>query len=183
MSISCLHQHACVCSIYGASSGMLCSSGRACRQCDPLPCLLQGIALLYAPRPYNLRSGRTRRAVDVPLVNEWFHEHSPQSYPVKVRVSYQKLLKMYVLNVLHHRSPKNLKKKSLFKVRLVARRFVFVARSQLGTCSVDEGICPHRKHGMQVSFHHCVGLPDMARCSHDMAYCLLLKVSLLHRRR
>ena len=77
---------------------------------------LQGIALLYAPRPYNLRSGRTRRAVDVPLVNEWFHEHSPQSYPVKVRVSYQKLLKMYVLNLLHHRSPKNLKKKSLFKV-------------------------------------------------------------------
>lgn len=32
-------------------------------------------------------------------------------------MSYQKLLKMYVLNVLHHRSPKNLKKKSLFKVR------------------------------------------------------------------
>ena len=76
----------------------------------------QGIALLYAPRPFNLRSGRTRRSCDVPLVNEWFHEHSSQSYPVKVRVSYQKLLKMYVLNLLHHRSPKNLKKKSLFKV-------------------------------------------------------------------
>lgn len=80
---------------------------------EPLP---QGIALLYAPRPYNLRSGGTRRACDVPLVNEWFHEHSSQAYPVKVRVSYQKLLKMYVLNLLHHRSPKNLKKKSLFKV-------------------------------------------------------------------
>jgi len=80
-------------------------------------CGPQGIALLYAPRPFNLRSGRTRRACDVPLVNEWFHEHCPQSYPVKVRVSYQKLLKMYVLNVLHHRTPKNLKKKSLFKVR------------------------------------------------------------------
>ena len=53
----------------------------------------------------------------MPLVNEWFHEHSSQAYPVKVRVSYQKLLKMYVLNLLHHRSPKNLKKKSLFKVR------------------------------------------------------------------
>jgi PROCN (NUC071) domain len=77
---------------------------------------LQGIALLYAPRPFNLRSGRTRRACDVPLVNEWFHEHCPQQYPVKVRVSYQKLLKMYVLNVLHHRTPKNMKKKSLFKV-------------------------------------------------------------------
>jgi pre-mRNA-processing factor 8 len=40
---------------------------------------------------------------------------SLQSYPVKVRVSYQKLLKMYVLNVLHHRPPKNMKKKNLFK--------------------------------------------------------------------
>lgn len=46
---------------------------------------VQGIALLYAPRPFNLRSGRTRRSVDVPLINEWFHEHCPQSYPVKVR--------------------------------------------------------------------------------------------------
>ena len=103
---------------------------------------MQGIALLYAPRPYNLRSGRTRRAVDVPLVNEWFHEHSPQSYPVKVRVSYQKLLKMYVLNVLHHRSPKNLKKKSLFKVRNVCHAMRVYSKSiachaaarSLGTC-------------------------------------------------
>lgn len=30
-------------------------------------------------------------------------EHCPTSYPVKVRVSYQKLLKNYVLNQLHHR--------------------------------------------------------------------------------
>ena len=40
-----------------------------------------GIALLWAPRPFNLRSGRTRRAVDVPLVNTWFHEHCPQARP------------------------------------------------------------------------------------------------------
>lgn len=30
-----------------------------------------GIALLWAPRPFNLRSGRTRRAIDVPLVKTW----------------------------------------------------------------------------------------------------------------
>ena len=30
-----------------------------------------GIALLWAPRPFNLRSSRTRRAVDVPLVKTW----------------------------------------------------------------------------------------------------------------
>ena len=103
---------------------------------------MQGIALLYAPRPYNLRSGRTRRAVDVPLVNEWFHEHSPQSYPVKVRVSYQKLLKMYVLNVLHHRSPKNLKKKSLFKVRMGRHAIRLCREAQSwATCSVVGGTC------------------------------------------
>ena len=38
-----------------------------------------------------------------------------QNNPVKVRVSYQKLLKTYVLNKLHHRPPKNQKKKSLFR--------------------------------------------------------------------
>jgi pre-mRNA-processing factor 8 len=32
-----------------------------------------------------------------------------------VRVSYQKLLKYYVLNALHHRPPKPQKKRSLFR--------------------------------------------------------------------
>ena len=30
-----------------------------------------GIALLWAPRPFNLRSGRHRRAMDIPLVKTW----------------------------------------------------------------------------------------------------------------
>ena len=72
--------------------------------------------------PVMYRSGRTRRSVDVPLINSWFYEHCPPNNPVKVRVSYQKLLKMYVLNRLHHRHPKNLKKKSLFKA-LKATKF------------------------------------------------------------
>lgn len=31
-----------------------------------------GIALLWAPRPFNLRSGRTRRAIDIPLIKNWW---------------------------------------------------------------------------------------------------------------
>lgn len=46
-----------------------------------------GIALLWAPRPFNLRSGRTRRSVDVPLVNTWFHEHCPQVQPLAVDIA------------------------------------------------------------------------------------------------
>ena len=34
-----------------------------------------GISLLCAPRPFNMRSGRTRRAEDIPLVSEWYKEH------------------------------------------------------------------------------------------------------------
>ena len=30
-----------------------------------------GISLLWAPRPFDMRSGRTRRALDVPLVKSW----------------------------------------------------------------------------------------------------------------
>ena len=65
-----------------------------------------GIGLFWAPEPFNQRTGRTRRCCDVPLVSAWFKEHCPQGYPVKVRVSYQKLLKCWVLNSLHHRAPK-----------------------------------------------------------------------------
>lgn len=46
-----------------------------------------------------------------------------QSNPVKVRVSYQKLLKMYVLNKLHHNPPKNMKKKSLFRALRATKFF------------------------------------------------------------
>ncbi|CAF0798840.1 unnamed protein product [Adineta ricciae] len=74
-----------------------------------------GIALLWAPRPFNLRSGRTRRAIDIPLVKTWYREHCPSEHPVKVRVSYQKLLKCFVLNALHHRKPKPQKKRYLFR--------------------------------------------------------------------
>jgi pre-mRNA-processing factor 8 len=34
-----------------------------------------GIALLFAPRPFNMRSGRMRRAEDIPLVSDWYKEH------------------------------------------------------------------------------------------------------------
>lgn len=74
-----------------------------------------GIALLWAPRPFNTRSGRTRRAIDVPLVKTWYREHCPPGQPVKVRVSYQKLLKYLVLNALKHRHPKPQKKRYLFR--------------------------------------------------------------------
>lgn len=42
-------------------------------------------------------------------------EHCPPGQPVKVRVSYQKLLKYYVLNALKHRPPKAQKKRYLFR--------------------------------------------------------------------
>ena len=36
-----------------------------------------GIDLYWAPAPFNKRTGRTRRACDVPLVSSWFKEHCP----------------------------------------------------------------------------------------------------------
>ena len=48
---------------------------------------------------------------DIPLVKSWYREHCPAGMPVKVRVSYQKLLKYYVLNALKHRPPKAKKKR------------------------------------------------------------------------
>ncbi|ORM40251.1 Pre-mRNA-processing-splicing factor 8 [Babesia sp. Xinjiang] len=75
-----------------------------------------GIALCWAPHPFNKRSGRCRRAIDLPIVQSWFREHVPASHPVKVRVSYQKLLKGWVLSNLHSNRPKSMKKRKLFKV-------------------------------------------------------------------
>ncbi|KAL4925585.1 U4/U6-U5 snRNP complex subunit PRP8 [Aspergillus undulatus] len=73
------------------------------------------IALWWAPHPFNKRSGKMVRAQDVPLVKQWYLEHCPSGQPVKVRVSYQKLLKTYVLNELHQKKPKAQSKQDLLK--------------------------------------------------------------------
>ncbi|RAH78686.1 PROCN-domain-containing protein [Aspergillus japonicus CBS 114.51] len=79
------------------------------------PDTASAIALWWAPHPFNKRSGKTVRAQDVPLVKQWYLEHCPQGQPVKVRVSYQKLLKTYVLNELHKKKPKAQNKQNLLK--------------------------------------------------------------------
>merc|ERR1719399_1092675 len=76
----------------------------------------QGLPLFWAPRPFNLRAGHMRRSEDVPLVATWYKERAPNNYPVKTRVSYQKLLKCYVLNALHCRPPRPLKKRKMFNL-------------------------------------------------------------------
>ncbi|KAL8673413.1 MAG: hypothetical protein Q9168_002156 [Polycauliona sp. 1 TL-2023] len=73
------------------------------------------IALWWAPFPFDRRSGQMVRAQDVPLVKQWYLEHCPQGQPVKVRVSYQKLLKTFVLNELHKKKPKAQNKQNLMK--------------------------------------------------------------------
>lgn len=80
------------------------------------------IALWWAPFPFDRRSGRMVKAQDVPLVKQWYLEHCPQGQPAKVRVSYQKLLKSYVLNELHKKKPKAQNKQSLMKT-LKATKF------------------------------------------------------------
>lgn len=74
------------------------------------------IELWWAPFPFNRRSGRMVRAQDVPLIKQWYLEHPPtERPPVKVRVSYQKLLKNYILNELHKKKPKAHNNQNLFR--------------------------------------------------------------------
>ena len=68
-----------------------------------------------------------RRAQDVPLVKNWYMEHCPPNQPVKVRVSYQKLLKCYVLNELKSRPEKAMTKKNIFR-QLKATNFFQMTR-------------------------------------------------------
>ncbi|KAJ5163270.1 uncharacterized protein N7500_005100 [Penicillium coprophilum] len=81
------------------------------------------IALWWAPHPFDKRSGKMVRAQDVPLVKQWYLEHCPQGQPVKVRVSYQKMLKTYVLNELHKGAPKAHSKQNLMKTLKTTKFF------------------------------------------------------------
>lgn len=65
--------------------------------------LREAVSLYNAPFPFNRRSGKTVRAQDVALVKKWYLQHPDEEYPLKVKVSYQKLLKNYVANELSER--------------------------------------------------------------------------------
>ncbi|KAJ5156205.1 Pre-mRNA-processing-splicing factor 8A [Penicillium capsulatum] len=87
------------------------------------PDTASAIALWWAPHPFDKRSGKMVRAQDVPLVKQWYLEHCPQGQPVKVRVSYQKLLKTFVLNELHKSTPKAQSKQNLLKTLKTTKFF------------------------------------------------------------
>lgn len=59
-----------------------------------------GLELYWAPAPFNKRSGNTKRSIDIKLVDHWYMEHAPRGYPTKVKVSYQRLLKLHLSRLL-----------------------------------------------------------------------------------
>ena len=100
-----------------------------------------GIALYWAPSPFNMRSGLTKRAQDIPLVNAWFHEHCPKEHPVKVRVSYQKLLKSWVKTQLRSEKTKTkppIGKQVLFKA---LKNTKFFQQTELDWVEVGLQVC------------------------------------------
>lgn len=73
------------------------------------------IELWWAPYPFDRRSGHMVRAQDVPLVKKFYLDHPPPDLPLKIHVSYQKLLKTYILNELHKKKPKTLQRQDLLR--------------------------------------------------------------------
>eukprot|EP01029_Cantina_marsupialis_P024439 TRINITY_DN628_c0_g1_i5.p1 TRINITY_DN628_c0_g1~~TRINITY_DN628_c0_g1_i5.p1 ORF type:complete len:2322 (-),score=828.59 TRINITY_DN628_c0_g1_i5:259-7224(-) len=108
------------------------------------------IDLLWAPHPFNKRSGRTRRAFDVSLVGSWYREHCPPELPVKVRVSYQKLLKNWVLNRLHKRPPKAQIKRSLLKT---LKNTKFFQTTELDWVEVGLQVCRQGYNMLNLLIH------------------------------
>ena len=109
-----------------------------------------GISLYWAPAPFNTRSGQTKRAYDIPLLHQWFQEKCPQEYPTKVRVSYQKLLKGWVLNQLHKRPPKSTSKRVLFKALKSTK---FFQQTELDWVEVGLQVCRQGYNMLNLLIH------------------------------
>ncbi len=109
-----------------------------------------GIALYWAPEPFCRRRGATRRAIDVPLVTTWFHERCPSGYPVKVRVSYQKLLKVWVQNELRCKPKKVLAKKYLFRSLKATK---FFQQTELDWVEVGLQVCRQGYNMLNLLIH------------------------------
>ncbi|KAH3899328.1 probable Pre-mRNA-splicing factor 8 [Saccharomycodes ludwigii] len=87
-----------------------------CDESLELPNLDDAVSLYHAPFPFNRKSGHMIRAEDATLMKHWYLQHPDEDdYPLKVKVSYQKLLKNYVLTELHSKKPMAQKKIKLLK--------------------------------------------------------------------
>ena len=77
----------------------------------------RALAVRGPPVPAKCQPAPTRRAAGAhpPFSRSPARRRAAAARQVKVRVSYQKLLKGYVLNLLHARPPKSVKKKYLLK--------------------------------------------------------------------
>ncbi|KAN0113362.1 PROCN domain containing protein, partial [Russula decolorans] len=90
----------------------------------------------------------TRRAQDIPLIKNWYSKHCPPNQPVKVCVSYPKLLKCFVLNELKSRPKRAMTKKNLFR-QLKGTKFF-----QTTTLDwVEAGLQVHRQ-GYNINYLH-----------------------------
>jgi pre-mRNA-processing factor 8 len=111
-----------------------------------------GIDLYWAPAPYDKRTGKTRRAYDIPLVGKWFQERCDPSLPVKVRVSYQKLLKGWVLRQLQQK-----KKKPSSKVKKdllgALKKTKFFQQTELDWLEVGLQVCKQGFNMLNLLIH------------------------------
>lgn len=80
-----------------------------------LPETKDALDLYHSPHPFNKNSGRMVRAQDVSLIKKWYLQRSDEDFPLKTRISYQKLLKSHVFNELKNRKPAAVKKTKLLK--------------------------------------------------------------------
>ena len=105
---------------------------------------------MWAPHPFNKRSGRTKAAYDVPIISNWIKERCPINYPVKVRVSYQKLLKYYVLNYLHPKKPKSQKNRRLFSA---FKQTKFFQKTEMDWVEVGLQVCRQGYNMLKLLVH------------------------------
>lgn len=78
-------------------------------------CEILNAVCLCIPAKLSLNVLRLLRVFFVGVCYVFFATNMTMSVWYQVRVSYQKLLKCWVLNQIHHRRPKALNKKFLFK--------------------------------------------------------------------
>ena len=112
-----------------------------------------GIDLYWAPAPFDKRKGKTKRAYDVSLVGKWFQERCDRSLPVKVKVSYQKLLKGWTKHQLEKKKKKKVapkSKKNLFKT---LRETKFFQETELDWLEVGLQVCKQGFNMLNLLIH------------------------------
>mmetsp|Transcript_44709 Transcript_44709/g.74621 ORF Transcript_44709/g.74621 Transcript_44709/m.74621 type:complete len:2266 (+) Transcript_44709:990-7787(+) len=110
----------------------------------------KALNLSYAPLPFSNQHPEIKRILDITITRSWYLVHCPLEFPKKVRVSYQKLLKKYIMNKI---TKKSIQKNSSSSLLTLLKKNEFFQSTKLDWVEAGIHLCKQGYNMLNLLIH------------------------------